>query len=183
MRIISGTARGTKLYTLEGSKTRPTLDRVKESVFNIIQNQIKEATVLDLFSGSGAIALEALSRGAKKAVVCDNSKDAIEVIRKNIQKTHFEQKVELYNTDYKKCLENVKTQKFNIIYLDPPYKTNLAKDSIEKILDLNLIDNNSIIIIEKDKEKNIKEIEKLKIQIVDQRKYGRAFIVFAKKST
>ena len=148
MRIIGGQNRGTKLYTLEGSKTRPTLDRVKESVFNIIQNQIKEATVLDLFSGSGAIALEALSRGAKKAVIC-----------------------------------NVKTQKFNIIYLDPPYKTNLAKDSIEKILDLNLIDNNSIIIIETDEEKNIKEIEKLKIQIVDQRKYGRAFIVFAKKST
>ena len=71
MRIISGKARGTKLYTLEGTNTRPTLDRVKESIFNIIQNEIEDATVLDLFAGSGAIGLECLSRGAKKAVLCD----------------------------------------------------------------------------------------------------------------
>ena len=80
MRIISGTARGTKLYTLEGTETRPTLDRVKESLFNIIQSDIQDSNALDLFSGSGAIGLELLSRGAKKAVLCDNSKDAIKII-------------------------------------------------------------------------------------------------------
>ena len=77
MRIISGKARGTKLYTLEGQNTRPTLDRVKESLFNIIQNEIQGCIFLDLFSGSGAIGLEAVSRGAKKAILCDNSKEAI----------------------------------------------------------------------------------------------------------
>lgn len=77
MRIISGIARGTKLATLEGDATRPTLDRVKESMFSILQNELIEASVLDLFSGSGALALESLSRGAKKAVLCDNSKKAI----------------------------------------------------------------------------------------------------------
>ena len=84
MRIISGKARGTKLYTLEGENTRPTLDRVKESIFNIIQNEIQETVFLDLFSGSGAIGLEAISRGAQKSILCDKSKEAIEIINKNI---------------------------------------------------------------------------------------------------
>ena len=101
MRIISGTARGTKLYTLEGTNTRPTLDRIKESLFSIIQNKIKNAFVLDLFSGSGALALESLSRGAKKAILCDNSKESIEIIKKNIVKTHFEDKIQLFCSDYK----------------------------------------------------------------------------------
>ena len=84
MRIISGLARGTKLYTLEGEHTRPTLDRVKESLFNIIQNNISGSIFLDLFSGSGAIGLEAASRGAKKVILCDNSKAAIQIIRNNM---------------------------------------------------------------------------------------------------
>ena len=82
MRIIGGIARGSKLYTLDGLDTRPTLDRVRESLFNILQNDIKDAIVLDLFAGSGAIALESISRGAKKAVICDKNKKAIEVIKK-----------------------------------------------------------------------------------------------------
>ena len=93
MRIISGTARGTKLYTLEGEKTRPTLDRVKESLFNIIQNEIPDSIFLDLFSGSGAIGLEAASRGAKRVILCDKSKDAIKIINRNIEKTHLKEKV------------------------------------------------------------------------------------------
>ena len=93
MRIIAGKARGTKLYTLEGMTTRPTLDKVRESLFNIIQNQIQDSIFLDLFSGSGAVGLEAVSRGAKKAILCDNSKQAIEIIKKNIEKTHFQEKI------------------------------------------------------------------------------------------
>ena len=82
MRIISGIARGTKLYTLEGLDTRPTLDRVKESLFNIIQNKLADSIVLDLFAGSGALGLESLSRGAKKAILCDNNFKAIDIIKK-----------------------------------------------------------------------------------------------------
>ena len=93
MRIISGTARGTKLFTLEGQTTRPTLDRVKESIFNIIQSQIINSNFLDVFSGSGAIGLEAASRGAKKVILCDKSKDAINIINKNIEKTHLKEKI------------------------------------------------------------------------------------------
>ena len=89
MRIIAGEKRGTKLYTLEGENTRPTLDRVKESLFNIIQSEIRDCIFLDLFSGSGAIGLEAVSRGAKKAILCDNNKQAIQIIKKNIEKTRI----------------------------------------------------------------------------------------------
>ena len=91
MRIISGKARGTKLYTLEGESTRPTLDRVKESLFNIIQMKIKDCIFLDLFAGSGAIGLEAISRGAKKAILCDQSKNAIQIIKK-ISRKHIVKK-------------------------------------------------------------------------------------------
>ena len=84
MRIISGSARGTKLFTLEGMNTRPTLDRVKESLFNIIQDEVTDSYFIDLFSGSGAIGLEAASRGAKEVILCDNSKKAIQIIQKNI---------------------------------------------------------------------------------------------------
>ena len=92
MRIISGSARGTNLFTLEGLTTRPTLDRVRESLFNIIQNEIVDSIFLDLFSGSGAVGLEAASRGTKKSILCDRLKDAIKIINKNIEKNAFKRK-------------------------------------------------------------------------------------------
>ena len=182
MRIISGTARGTKLYTLEGLNTRPTLDRVKESIFNIIHKYIQEATVLDLFSGSGAIGLEFASRGAKKVYLCDKSKEEINIIKKNIEKTHLEEKTIIYNLDFKLAIEEIKEKKFNIIYLDPPYKTNFIEQSIELLRKTKAIDSSTIIIAETDNEKQIeKQIEKLEVKIIDKRKYGRACILFLKK--
>lgn len=181
MRIISGKARGTKLYTLEGTNTRPTLDRVKESIFNIIQKEIEGAKVLDLFAGSGAIGLEFLSRGAVEAVLCDKSKEAIEIINKNIKKTHMNEYVKVFNLDFEICLEKVKDQKFNIIYLDPPYATDYILKSLKKIIEFRIITKESIIIIETDDEQKVlKEIENMEIKIVDKRKYGRATIIFLK---
>ena len=181
MRIISGKARGTKLYTLEGENTRPTLDRVKGSIFNIIQNEIEGAKILDLFAGSGAIGLEFLSRGAQKAVLCDNSKEAINIIKKNIEKTHMEQQVQILNDDFEECIEKLKNEEFDIIYLDPPYATNYIYKAIEKITKLEIAQEQSLIIIETDDEQRIeKEIEKTETEIVDKRKYGRATIIFLK---
>lgn len=182
MRIISGKARGTKLYTLEGESTRPTLDRVKESLFNIIQMKIKDCIFLDLFAGSGAIGLEAISRGAKKAILCDQSKNAIQIIKKNIEKTHSEEKIELYQTSFENLLKNKIREKIDIAYIDPPYKTKFAYEAIKIILEKDLIKKESIIIVETDEEKRIqKELEKLEIEIIDQRQYGRAHLIFLKK--
>lgn len=173
---------GTKLYTLEGNETtRPTLDRVKETVFNIIQNEIKDSVVLDLFAGSGAIGLEAISRGAKKAVLCDKSKQAINIIEKNVDKTHAKPNANVYNLDFKTCLNKIAKEKFDIVYLDPPYKTNLVIEAIKLILELDLIDEKSKIIIETDEESIIEKLEKLEIEIESKRKCGRAYIIFVKK--
>ena len=181
MRIISGTARGTKLYTLEGQATRPTLDRVRESLFNIIQNEIPNSIFLDLFSGSGAIGLEAASRGAKKVILCDKSKDAIKIKDKNIEKTHLKEKLELYNLDYEILLNTKIKEKIDIVYIDPPYDSDFAIKSIELIINKKLVNESSTIIIETDDEKRILEkLEKIQIEITDKRKYGRAILIFLK---
>ena len=180
MRIISGKARGTKLYSLEGNNTRPTLDRVKESIFNILQNEILDSVFLDLFSGSGAIGLEAASRGAKKVIMCEKSRDAEEIIKKNISKTHLENRVKLYVEDYEKFLLNELDEKIDIIYIDPPYKTNYAAKGIEILVKKQLLKPESLIIIETDIEKEvISELEKIKeIEVKNIKKYGRAVCIF-----
>ncbi|CDD37657.1 putative uncharacterized protein [Clostridium sp. CAG:356] len=181
MRIISGKAKGTKLYTLEGTNTRPTLDRVKESIFNIIQNDIEDAEILDLFAGSGAIGLEFLSRGARNAVLCDKSKDATEIIKRNVQKTHMEEKTQILNLDFETCLDKVKNRQFDIIYIDPPYVTKYILKSIEKIIAQGNLKKEGIMILETDDEQRIlREIESEEVRIVDKRKYGRATIIFLK---
>ena len=168
MRIIGGKARGTKLYTLEGENTRPTLDRVKESLFNIIQTEIPNSIFLDLFSGSGAIGLEAVSRGAKKAILCDKSKDAIKIIEKNIK--------------FEILLNNQIKDLIDIVYIDPPYKTDYAYESLKILIDNKMLKKDSYIIIETDDEKRIiEQIKSLKVNIVDQRKYGRAYLIFLRE--
>lgn len=181
MRIISGTARGTKLFTLEGETTRPTLDRVKESMFNIIQNEVQNSIFIDLFSGSGAIGLEAASRGAKRVILCDKSKQAINTINKNIEKTHLKEKVELYNLDYELLLKTKIKEQADIIYIDPPYKSDFAINAVNIILENGLVSEHSTIIIETDEEEKIlRELEKIEIKITDKRKYGRAILIFLK---
>ena len=181
MRIIGGIARGTKLYTLEGTTTRPTLDRVKESLFNIIQENVRDCLFLDLFSGSGAIALEALSRGAKKAILCEKDKQAIDIIRKNIEKTHMNGKAELHPISYEKFILNGLKEKPDIIFIDPPYKTDFAQNSIKILIEKNKIDKDTLLIVETDEEERIvKEIEKMDVEIIDHRKYGRAHLIFIK---
>ena len=179
MRIISGIARGTKLYTLSGLSTRPTLDRVKESLFNIIQNRLQNSVILDLFAGSGALGLESLSRGAKKAILSDNNIDAINIIKKNIEKCHFKDNVELKKKDYKKCLQEI-NEKIDIIFIDPPYEKNIAVDAINMIMDKNILNDQGLIILEcEDEERELKQLKNIeKINIQDLRNYGRVKLIF-----
>lgn len=178
MRIISGIARGTKINTIENISTRPTLDRVKEALFSIIQNYIYEANVLDLFAGSGALGLESISRGANRCVFCEKAYEAVKVLKQNIQKTGFEDKSIVVNKDYKKCLDKLE-EKFDIIFLDPPYRLNIAVDALKRILNLKLLSKESIIILETDDEKReLAELEKVDIEIKEVRKYGRVKLIF-----
>lgn len=183
MRVISGKARGTVLHSIDNLDTRPTLDRVKESLFNILQNDIEDTIILDLFSGSGAIAIEFLSRGAKKAYLCDKSAKAVAMIRKNLEKTKLLENAVVYNTDYNECLNEVENVKFDIIFLDPPYRQNLSIEALEKINEKNLLKDGGKIIIETDEpERIIRELEHISVnyKMYDLRKYGRASLIFLK---
>ena len=107
MRVISGRARGTVLHSIEDINTRPTLDRVKESLFNILQREIEDKIILDLFAGSGQIAIEFLSRGAKEAYLCDTSREAVAMIKQNLTKTKMLDKAKVYNEDYTELLNRI----------------------------------------------------------------------------
>lgn len=181
MRIISGTLRGSKLFTLEGLNTRPTLDRVKEALFSKIHYDLEDTTVLDLFSGSGALALESISRGAKKAYLCDSSHEAIKIIKQNIEKTRTQEQTVVLNCDYKKALEEFINNKieFDFVFLDPPYQSDYAEDAVKIILNNNLLKENGLIVLETDnKETVINNLEKELIKIKEVKKYGRVYLLF-----
>lgn len=185
MRVISGIARGTKLNSIESMSTRPTLDRVKEAFFSSIQPNINEDTqVLDLFAGSGQIGIEFLSRGAKKAYFCEKNPLAVKVIKQNLDKTRFNEYSVIINTDYKIALEKLKENniQFDIIYIDPPYKLDIAVKSIYYILNSNLLAKGGIIIVETDEEdRDLKELESMDIDIYNIKRYGRVKLIFLKR--
>lgn len=184
MRIIAGKMKGTKLFTLDGINTRPTLDRVKEPLFSIINFKLEDSIVLDLFSGSGALGLEAISRGAEKAYLCDNSYDAIRIIKQNVEKTKTKDEAVIISEKFEKALNefNLKNIKFDIIFLDPPYKTDYAEIATKIIVEKKLLKDNGIIIIETDsKEKVIEKIQGIDITMYDERKYGRVTLLFLRK--
>lgn len=147
MRVISGKARGTSLYSLEGNHTRPTTDRVKESMFSIINFYIQDRMVLDLFGGSGALGIEALSRGAKKCYFVENSRAAADIIKKNIEKTNCTENAVLKIVDYKAFLNSV-NEKFDVIVLDPPYNKKMCDEAMKIIYERNLLSDDGIIVCE-----------------------------------
>lgn len=181
MRVISGKARGTKLNSIESLSTRPTLDRVKESLFNIIQNRIENSTVLDLFAGSGAIGIEFISRGCNKVYFCEKLNEAAKMVKKNLEKTRFLEESEVIVKDYKEALKDLKKRniKFDIVFIDPPYKDDIAVKATELIISLNLLNHDGIIIIETDeKDRELKNLERLEVEVYDLRKYGRVNLIF-----
>ncbi|MBR3041190.1 MAG: 16S rRNA (guanine(966)-N(2))-methyltransferase RsmD [Eubacterium sp.] len=146
MRVISGSRRSLPLKTLEGDATRPTADKYKETLFNCIQMDVPGSVFMDLFSGSGSIAIEALSRGAKRAILVENSNDALKIIRHNIHFTKFEDESEIVRADVISYLRRLDRIDADIIFIDPPYGKGLEKEAIE-ILDTKSFKNDDIIII------------------------------------
>lgn len=171
MRIIAGKYRSRKILAPSGVETRPTLDRIRESLFNILGQRCKEAVVLDLFAGSGALGLEAISRGAKQAVFCDISLAAVEAIRTNIASLAEHSNTRLMQMDWHTAVRQLECEKvvFDIVFLDPPYKMTAAP-VIEVIANAGLLNKNALIILEHDRRTQVELSEMC--QIVDQRHYG-----------
>lgn len=149
MRIIAGTARSLPLKTVEGLDTRPTTDRIKETLFNIIQDEVPGCYFLDLFAGSGQMGLEAVSRGAQYAVFVENNKKAAACVEDNIQFTKFTKETKLYNSDVLSALRSMEGKyRFDIIFMDPPYKQELEYEVLIYLKDSSLLKENGMIIVE-----------------------------------
>ena len=147
MRVISGTAKGMRLNTPEGMLTRPTADRVKEALFSIIHFDLPGAKVLDLFAGTGQLGIEALSRGAAHAVFIDEREAACKLVRENIKKTGFTDKSSILRDDYSRYLRNCR-EKFDIIFLDPPYSEVFLENSLKIITEIDILQSGGIIATE-----------------------------------
>lgn len=169
MRVITGTARGRKLETLEGNDVRPTTDKVKEAIFSAIQFDIDGAEVLDLFAGSGQLGIEALSRGAKSAVFVDNSKRSLDIVSRNLETTGFKERSVLYNMNSVDFLQTT-NKKFDIVFLDPPYKN----DILVQILPIIENKMNSFGKVICEHEKNLKLPEEInRLRLKKNYKYGK----------
>lgn len=182
MKVISGKYKGRTLlgHNLEG--TRPTMDRVKESLFSMIQEKIENTVVLDLFSGSGNLGIECLSRSAKKVFLVDHNKKAGDTIKKNMNLLQIpKEKYQILTTDSKKALTYFQTEniKFNIIFLDPPYKTDKIEKSIKLIEENNLLLDGGMIVCESDQLEKI--IYPSNYYEIKNKKYGDKYIVILKK--
>ena len=151
MRVITGTARGTNLKTPEGMHTRPTADRVKEALFNIIQYDIS-GEVLDLFAGTGQLGIEALSRGARHAVFVDQREDAAALVRENLRRTHLTDRAQVVRGDYLAYLDRCR-ERFHLIFLDPPYAEKSLENAIKRISEIDILADGGIIITERPKGK------------------------------
>lgn len=177
MRIIGGKHRGRKLADFKGSEIRPTADRVKESLFNILSARIAGASVLDLFCGSGNLGLESLSRGAAKAHFNDLSKDSLAVLKKNLAAVGEQDKCKITNLDYLACL-SVTGERYDLIFIDPPYAKEFGIPALDLIAKRGLLSENGVAVYERDRafDGEIEGLEKF-----DERKYGKTYLSFFKK--
>lgn len=178
VRVISGSARGLKLNTPGDDRVRPTTDRVKESMFNIVQDWVYDSQVLDLFAGSGALGIEALSRGASQAVFCDNSLDSIKIIKSNIEKARVVDRSQIVSGDFKRCLKDMeaKNQSFDMIFVDPPYYKGLFEEVLDTIRSCKILKKDGIVIVEHDAKRPIGQVEGL--EVYKEKKYGITMLTF-----
>ena len=171
MRVIAGKARGRALKAPQGLETRPTSDKAREAIFGSIQFDIAGARVLDLFAGSGAMGIEALSRGAAEAVFVDSSREAAAAIRENLKNTGL--KGELAVTDFRAALKGM-SRAFDFIFIDPPYRSGYYQEAVAAIIDGGLLAEHGRIILEHD---GTLDVDGLKgVEAVKDKKYGKAHV-------
>ena len=179
MRVITGTARGKKLKTPQGSQTRPTADRVKEAIFSSIQFEIQNAVFLDLFAGSGQMGIEALSRGASSVVFVDTSADACKLVQENLKLTGFADKAKVVRSDYLVYLERCR-EKFDMIFLDPPYAEVFLENSMKKISEIDILSDCGIMICERPVTKTLL-IDMPGFSLIKEHRYGNTCVSVYRK--
>ena len=184
MRVIAGEKRHLLLKTLDDLSIRPTTDKIKETLFNMIQFDIPGKNFLDLFAGSGAIGIEALSRGAIKATFVDNNERAIKIIKENLEHTGLTERASVIKSDASLSLENLsrKNEKFDIVFMDPPYDKGLYMPVLEKMSNSSLIDGNTIIILEVGLKDDADGVSDLGFTITRVKKYKSNKHIFLKKT-
>ena len=179
LRIIGGELKGRRIASVSGAVTRPTADRLREAIFNILYTRVQDAAVLDLFAGTGAMGIEALSRGAEYALFIDNDKNASSVIKKNIITCGIEDRTTIIKRNALKRLDWAKSIRpcFNIVFMDPPYNKKFIKPSLQNLVKSQLLKKEAYIIVEhSDLEIIPDDIESL--IIMNQRKYGKSMVTF-----
>ncbi len=184
MRVISGSARGLKLNAPEGLSTRPTTDRIKESLFNIIAFELYGSRFLDLFSGSGGIGIEALSRGAAKAVFVDDAKSSVDIINSNLKKARLSDKALVIQKKADAAISYLqkKGEVFDIIFMDPPYNRGFINSTLYSILVSNILSPDGFIIAEQSIEDDIPQIDGLEVyRIKDYKITKMTFLKYAER--
>jgi len=179
LRIISGSLRGKKLHTVRGMKVRPTADRLRESIFNILSPRIHKAVVLDLFAGTGAFGIEAISRGAESAVFIDNSREALSVIARNIEACAFSNRTKIIKWDIARNLNCIKSfnQAFNLVFIDPPYSQGLINPSLLNLFKSGSLATGALVVLEHAAAEPL-PAELGAFEIDDQRRYGKTLVSF-----
>ena len=184
MRIITGKAKGIILKTPKGDSTRPTAERVKEAVFSMLQFDIEGRSVLDLFAGSGQMGLEALSRGAANATFVDKSKDAVNFIKNNIEKTKLNENATVLQSDYLDFIKRNAGKQYDIIIIDPPYALKMYNPALKALLEAKILKSSTLIVCESGTDEifNGDIALQAKFQIAKQNKYGTVYITILKLS-
>lgn len=171
MRVIAGSARRLQLSSPDGIDTRPTQDRIKETLFNMIQTEIPGAVFLDLCAGSGGIGIEALSRGARKCYFVENAMDAAKCIQENIHRTHFEEEAVFLKQDVLNAIGNIHEKQADIIYIDPPYASGLQRRILAQLAGAPYVMPDTMIIVEAALDTDFSYAEELGLQIVREKRY------------
>ncbi|WP_029321323.1 16S rRNA (guanine(966)-N(2))-methyltransferase RsmD [Butyrivibrio sp. AE3004] len=182
MRVIAGEARRLKLVTPEGNDTRPTQDRIKETLFNMLQNDVPGAVFVDVFAGSGGIGIEALSRGAKKAYFIENNIKAVKCINQNLQTTKFEDRGTVLKQDVLVGLKNIKEKEVDLIFVDPPYESGLYERTFELLSRLPYVTEYTMLIAECNLDMDLSVFEDAGFEIVKEKRYKTNQHVFLKKA-
>lgn len=172
MRVIAGTAKRVALETIEGNKTRPTTDRIKETLFNIIQSHMWDVRFLDLYSGSGAIGIEALSRGAKHVVFIEEDIKAVACIKKNLLKTKLEKRAEVVRNDVISAIRHLSGRvTFDYIFMDPPYDCGLEKAALMGIIKAGILEKDGLIIVEASIQTDFTYLEDIGYTLIKEKTY------------